>query len=289
MYLEAFRNVPDDLKPLVKYMTYIFYSSWVMFPILFVAGPEGFGHVSPAGSIIGHSIADLLSKNLWGIFDWWLDYQVKVRAMLEDDEDDEDEEGSEGVMGRALAAPMPPHTSNVILGDPQGSLVPYYTNAFNKLPAKLTVVDSMESLLEELEERKNKGSKVDMCLVAPTLLEHEAFDNLRSEYAVKIIVYVEGLASIPEDSLAPFRERCDDFIEAPARNVPVDESQLAATFYRHASSLVGPAATVEAHMAAQTAILLQIQAEIAKLAHNAGPGAGAKQMIGAAPFGNMQY
>jgi hypothetical protein len=131
-------------------MTYIFYSSWVMFPILFVAGPEGFGHISPAGSIIGHSIADLLSKNLWGVFDWWLDYQVKVRALLgeDDDYDQEGEEGDEGEGGLMLGAAgaTPPHTSNVILGDPQGSLVPYYTNAFNKLPAKLTVVDSMVGL-----------------------------------------------------------------------------------------------------------------------------------------------
>ena len=28
VYLEAFRNVPEDLKNLVKYMTYCFYSSW---------------------------------------------------------------------------------------------------------------------------------------------------------------------------------------------------------------------------------------------------------------------
>jgi hypothetical protein len=28
--------------------------------------------------------------------------------------------------------------------------------------------------------------------VAPTLLEHEAFDTLRSDYAVKIVVYVEA-------------------------------------------------------------------------------------------------
>ena len=135
-----------------------------------------------------------------------------------------------------------------------------------------------------------------MCLVAPTLLEHEAFDRLRSEYAVKIIVYVEGLARIPEDSLAPFRERCDDFIEAPARGVTVDENHLAQTFYRHAASLVGPSASVEAHMAAQTAILLQIQSEIAKLAHNAGTttkigsdaDSSGKQMLGA-PLGTMQY
>lgn len=268
VYLEAFRNVTDDLKTLVKYMTYCFYSSWVMFPILFVAGPEGFGHISPAGSIIGHSIADLLSKNLWGIFDWWLDYQVKVRAMLEEEEDEDDEDESGALVGVDATGATPAHTSNVIIGDPQGSLVPYYTKAFTKLPAKLTVVDSMESLLESLEEMKQAGQRVDMCLVAPTLLEHEAFDKLRSEYAVKIVVYVEGLSAIPEESLAPFRERCDDFIEAPARGVTVDESQLAQTFYRHASSLVGPTASIEAHMAAQTAILLQIQEDIAKLKHN---------------------
>ena len=49
----------------------------------------------------------------------------------------------------------------------------------------------------------------------------EAFDKLRSAYSVKIVVYVEGLAAIPAESLEPFRERCDDFIEAPARGVMV--------------------------------------------------------------------
>ena len=78
-----------------------------------------------------------------------------------------------------------------------------------------------------------------------------------------------------EESLAPFRERCDDFIEAPARGIAVDESQLSQVFYRHATSLVGPAASVEAHMAAHTALLLQIQADIAKLSHNAGRDKGA--------------
>jgi hypothetical protein len=106
--------------------------------------------------------------------------------------------------------------------------------------------------------------------VAPTLLEDDAFEKLRSEHSVKIIVYVEGLAGIPEESLAPFRERCDDFIEAPARGVMVDESQLSQIFYRHASSLVGPTASIEAHLAAQTAILLQIQTDVAKLHHNSG-------------------
>ena len=76
----------------------------------------------------------------------------------------------------------------------------------------------------------------------------------------------------------------------------VDESQLAQTFYRHASSLVGPTASVEAHMAAQTAILLQIQADIAKLQHNGGgaaAAAAAKPMMmmgsGMPSKGTMQY
>jgi len=30
-------------------------------------GPEGFGHLTPWGSIIAHTFADLLSKNLWGL------------------------------------------------------------------------------------------------------------------------------------------------------------------------------------------------------------------------------
>jgi hypothetical protein len=45
--------------------------------------------------------------------------------------------------------------------------VPYYTKAFAKLPAELTVVTSMETLLAELEEMAAAGRKVDMCLVGP--------------------------------------------------------------------------------------------------------------------------
>jgi len=115
VYLEAFRNVPEDLKNIVKYMTFCFYTSWCMFPILFVIGPEGFGHTSPAGSSIGHTIADLLSKNLWGIFDWWLEYNIKMRAMQaeEDEEDELDELDEDGMKKKAL--PAPGHTSRVVL------------------------------------------------------------------------------------------------------------------------------------------------------------------------------
>jgi bacteriorhodopsin len=35
-----------------------------MFPILFILGQEGFGHITHYGSSLGHSILELFSKNL---------------------------------------------------------------------------------------------------------------------------------------------------------------------------------------------------------------------------------
>jgi bacteriorhodopsin len=59
------------------YEAWMFYVSWLCFPTLFLLGPEGAGHLSPAGSLIGHTFADLLSKNLWGI--WSLLLREAVR------------------------------------------------------------------------------------------------------------------------------------------------------------------------------------------------------------------
>lgn len=68
LYMEAYHMVPKgQCRALVKAMTYLFYGSWVLFPILFVLGPEGFGHLTIAGSAIGHTVADVMSKNLWGL------------------------------------------------------------------------------------------------------------------------------------------------------------------------------------------------------------------------------
>lgn len=56
----------------------VFFGSWLLFPVLFLMGPEGFGHFSIYGSIIAHTFADLLSKNLWGLLAHHL--RNKVRA-----------------------------------------------------------------------------------------------------------------------------------------------------------------------------------------------------------------
>jgi len=66
-------------------MMYVFFVSWVMFPILFVLGPEGFGHLSAYGSTIGHTVADLLSKNLWGLLGHHLRYKIHEHILLHGD------------------------------------------------------------------------------------------------------------------------------------------------------------------------------------------------------------
>lgn len=57
----------------------VFFGSWLLFPILFLMGPEGFGHLSPWGSIIAHTFADLLSKNLWGLLAHHLRNKVRLQ------------------------------------------------------------------------------------------------------------------------------------------------------------------------------------------------------------------
>jgi bacteriorhodopsin len=84
IYVEAYHTVPKgECRVLIKIMAWCFFTSWIMFPILFLMGPEGFGHLSPYASIIGHTFADLLSKNLWGLFGHTLRVKVGLLAALQ--------------------------------------------------------------------------------------------------------------------------------------------------------------------------------------------------------------
>jgi bacteriorhodopsin len=48
----------------------VFFTSWMGYPVLFMLGQEGFYHLlSPWGSVVGHCVVDVLSKNVgacWG-------------------------------------------------------------------------------------------------------------------------------------------------------------------------------------------------------------------------------
>lgn len=81
VYIEGYHQVPKGLcRNLIKYLCAMFFCSWLMFPILFLAGPEGFGYLTWSGSTIAHTFADLVSKNIWGLIAHYL--QVKIREHI---------------------------------------------------------------------------------------------------------------------------------------------------------------------------------------------------------------
>jgi len=57
--------------------------SWILFPILYIVGPECFGLISNQFSIIGHVIGDIISKNLWGLMAWKLRLKIKDGQPME--------------------------------------------------------------------------------------------------------------------------------------------------------------------------------------------------------------
>lgn len=86
VYIESYHSVPKGkCRKLVKFMAWIFFMSWVMFPLLFLMGPEGFGHLSDYGSIIAHTFADVMSKNLWGLFGHHLRVQIHNHILVHGD------------------------------------------------------------------------------------------------------------------------------------------------------------------------------------------------------------
>ncbi|WIA30744.1 hypothetical protein OEZ86_000810 [Tetradesmus obliquus] len=61
----------------------VFFTSWLGYPVLFVLGTEGFfGVLSPWGSVVGHCIVDLLSKNLWGFLGHHLRIHVQEHIAM---------------------------------------------------------------------------------------------------------------------------------------------------------------------------------------------------------------
>nr|AHH02105.1 protein 121 [synthetic construct] len=67
IYIEAYHMVPKGrCKLYVRLMAWIYFITWLCFPIWFLCGPEGYGVFSFYGSSVAHSISDIWSKMVWG-------------------------------------------------------------------------------------------------------------------------------------------------------------------------------------------------------------------------------
>jgi len=83
IYIEAYYQVPKGQpQKAVRWMTWSYFMSWPLFPVFFLAGPVGFGHLNKHGDSIAHAIIDMLSKNLWGILGWYLRYTIHVHIAM---------------------------------------------------------------------------------------------------------------------------------------------------------------------------------------------------------------
>lgn len=212
VYLEAWRNVPDDCKDIVKYMAICWFSSWLMFPILFVLGPEGLYHITYSGSVIGHSIADVLSKNIWAIFEWWLEFNIHARYSAELDALEDETEGSESDDGKEKA--------RVLLVTPNAASMTFFAEQMADLPAEVTECASVESFLGTLQASSALGEKYDLLFIDRAFCMGEMFKDIKLEFKIPSIVFAEGSEKqldILRNSLSGLAE---DVIEAPKQGEP---------------------------------------------------------------------
>nr|AER58218.2 channelopsin 2 [Chlamydomonas raudensis] len=86
VYIEAYHTVPKGrCRVIVRLMAYCFYLAWTMFPILFALGPEGMGQMSAYMSTILTTIADVLSKQIWGLLGHHLRVKIYQHILIHGD------------------------------------------------------------------------------------------------------------------------------------------------------------------------------------------------------------
>lgn len=86
VYVEAYHTVPKGhCRVVVRLMAYSFFTAWTMYPVLFVLGPEGLNHMSPYTSVITTTIADMLSKQIWGLLGHHLRVKIFEHILIHGD------------------------------------------------------------------------------------------------------------------------------------------------------------------------------------------------------------
>mmetsp|Transcript_26896 Transcript_26896/g.58675 ORF Transcript_26896/g.58675 Transcript_26896/m.58675 type:complete len:515 (-) Transcript_26896:444-1988(-) len=225
VYLEAYRNVPDDCRDLIKYMAYSFYGGWLMFPLLFILGPEGAGHISPDGSTIGHSVADLLSKNIWGIFEWQLDVKLHMhtKALQEEEEaanavDDE---------GNPILAPADIVARFIIL-DSSGTIGAFFSEEFKKVGAEADIVKTVTQIPVLLEELEEDEDPYEFVLLSAGDMADPMVNALKNEHNLPLVVFATE-AQQDDEAL----DLADDIIPIPVFGMPYNNSQILTVFVKY--------------------------------------------------------
>lgn len=226
VYVEAWRSVPDECKSLLKVMAYFFYSGWLMFPVLFVVGPEGAGHLSDAGSTIGHSIADLLSKQSWGVCEYLMENKLHlINERLEMEE--EEEEAKLALVGATNVENK--GSGKCLVVDTSFTVGTFYEQQLTKMGAEVDLVDTLQAALEMLQNVPEDEKMHDMLLISTFDLNNDALMDAIDATGVPIVAFHADMNTLDDDILS----KADDIVPTPVFGTVYNAAALTMAWCKH--------------------------------------------------------
>ncbi|GMH35170.1 hypothetical protein BSKO_03038 [Bryopsis sp. KO-2023] len=239
-FIEGYHKVPKGrCRNYVKGMAYAFFGSWVWYPILFMLGPEGFGHLSIAGSDIGHTAVDMFSKNIFGFLGHFLRLEIQryvlkhgdirkkekinvggeimeVEVFNDGDADGDDGDETPDTRTRMLRDSTEQEGAQledgrVLLGCKDSSMIPYFHEEFAKLPGRIQLLTALGSdgVAQAAQQAVQMGG-LDYVLLHPDMLvDQKLLTFLRGQLGVRVCAFGwsstgpmrEALESAPIDGL----------------------------------------------------------------------------------------
>jgi len=153
VFCNAYKHFPEKCQPTIEILAVVFYGSWSSFPILWLLGSEGAGIIGFRASAIGHALADLVSKNLFGYLIWYLrwDKQRQLHKSIE----------RKTILRRAASGDVP---RVLILGQPKDVFFKVYiADVCTEAGFVADVVHSVTAFsatLSRMQFRQSKGYSV---------------------------------------------------------------------------------------------------------------------------------
>jgi hypothetical protein len=75
-FLNASASFPAQARGPLWFAAGCFFIGWLMFAILWLVGPEGYGNLDFGVSQMCHALADLISKNTFGFLTWYIRFKI---------------------------------------------------------------------------------------------------------------------------------------------------------------------------------------------------------------------
>lgn len=228
VYMEAWASVPDETRPLLKVMIYLFFSGWLCFPLLFILGPEGAGHLSTHGSTIGHTVADIAAKQLWSVCEWQMENMLhRINEDAEDDEDDEDNEMDDA---KAQALENAGSGKAVIL-DNTSTVGPFFEMQLKKLGADPVCVETLDAALALLKDIQEGEKPYDIFMIGGNELDNPSVQDMLEDVEIPIVAFTHDV-TVKSEGL----RMADDVVPIPVFGMPYNLQPLTVVWCKHSQT-----------------------------------------------------